>query len=272
MLADIAPILARAGANGGPYWSRADGDIHAPIGAATIKTLHVLGDLGATPGDAPEIAGAVAYLAPYQNQDGSFRYSAKASHLPCMTADILGALGRLGLAETDMARAGFTWLAAQQQPDGGWRCATVRPCKSPETDASNPGTTLYALDAFRFAGKEVGAEVDADAAVAFLLDHWDSRAPLGPCAVGLGSRFLKTEYPFLRYNLFFYVHTLAHYPSARTDPRFQAAPETLRAKRVDGHLAVETAHRAWKSFPFGAKGAQHPALDARWAEIVALAG
>ena len=135
----------------------------------------------------------------------------------------------------------------------------MRPGKSPETDASNSGTTLYALDAFRFSK----ARIDAGAAVGFLLAHWDSRAPLGPCTFGLGSRFLKLEYPFLRYNLFFYVHTLAQYPTAL---------ETPRAKEVDGRLAVETPHRAWKSFPFGAKGAQHSALDARWAEIVALTG
>ena len=49
MMADIAPILARAGDNGGPFWSRADGDIHAPSGASTIDTMLVLGDLGATP-------------------------------------------------------------------------------------------------------------------------------------------------------------------------------------------------------------------------------
>ena len=266
MLADITPILARAGENGGPFWSRADGNIHAPSGFCTIDVLSLLGDLGATPEDAPEIAGAVALLENYRNEDGSFRYTPKASRLPCMTADVLGALGRLGLAGGDMARAGFSWLAAQQQPDGGWRCATVRRGKSPETDASNPGTTLYALDALRF----TEARIDTDAAVGFLLDHWDSRAPLGPCTFGLGSRFLKLEYPFLRYNLFFYVHTLAPYPAARADPRFRAALEVLAAKLVDGRLAVETPHRAWKNFPFGAKGAQHAALDARCSEIVAL--
>ena len=267
LLADIAPILARVHENCGPHWSRADGNTHAPAGFCTIDVLSVLGDLGATPGDAPEIAAAVDFLAGYQNDDGSFRYARRPTRLPCITADALGALGRLGLAATDMARAGFAWLAGQQQPDGGWRCATVRPGASPETDASNPGTTLYALDAFRFAALPADR---AAAAVAFLLDHWDSRAPLGPCTFGIVARFLKVEYPFLRYNLFFYVHTLAHYPAARSDPRFRAALERLRSKLKAGRLAVETPHRAWAALPFGASGAQHAALDARWAEIVAL--
>ena len=55
----------------------------------------------------------------------------------------------------------------------------------------------------------------------------------------LGSQFLQVEYPFLRYNLFFYVCVLSFYARARSDPRFRAALSALDAKRDKaGRLVV----------------------------------
>jgi hypothetical protein len=54
-------------------------------------------------------------------------------------------------------------------------------------------------------------------AVETLLHHWTVRVPTGPCQFGIGTLFLQVEYPFLRYNLFFYVYVLSFYAEARKD-------------------------------------------------------
>lgn len=108
-----------------------------------------------------------------------------------------------------------------------------------EADASNPGVTLSVLDAFRFTPHR-NADGRLDRAVANLLAHWKTRRPLRPCAFGIGTLFGKTEYPFLRYNLFFYVHVLSFYDAAKRREELRAALADLTAKTRDGALVVET--------------------------------
>lgn len=269
-MGDIERLLSMEGANGGPCWSRADGDIHAPAGFSTIDALLVLGELGAMPGDYPAVARAVEFVFGYFDGEGAFRYAPKSSKLPCLTARILAGLGQLGLAGDARAEACYARLLAEQREDGGWRCATAKLGKATETDASNPGTTLYALDAFRYRKNSAAEERALDRARDFLLAHWETRAPLGPCAFGIGTNFLKVEYPFLRYNLFYYVRVLAGAPRARKDPRFRAALAALRAKCAGGGPVLENPHRAWKDFDFARRGERSPLADRRWAEIAAV--
>jgi hypothetical protein len=86
---------------------------------------------------------------------------------------------------------------------GGWRCNFTKFGRGPETMCANPGATLYVLDALRHLDKHRRRDAVVNAAVESLLDHWESRKPTGPCHWGIGSRFMRVEYPFLRYNLFF---------------------------------------------------------------------
>jgi hypothetical protein len=43
---EIKDIIGLSEINGGSYWSRSDGDIHAPAGFSTIDVLNTLGDIG----------------------------------------------------------------------------------------------------------------------------------------------------------------------------------------------------------------------------------
>ena len=141
-----------------------------------------------------------------------------------------------------------------QCDDGGWRCTTVKLGKSPLTDASNPGTTLYVLDSFRYRNNSV-AEIDKlNKGVDFLLQHWEIRQPIGPCSFGIGSTFMKVEYPFLRYNLFYYVYVLSFYETARHDKRFHEAYKKLKDKTKNDKLIPENPHKAWIEFDFAKKG------------------
>lgn len=122
--------------------------------------------------------------------------------------------------------------------DGGWRCNKFSFGRGEETEHSNPQPTLNALDAFRFS-QYLNREPALDRAVEFLLQHWVTRKPIGPCHYGIGTLFMQVEYPFRNYNLFEYVYVLSFYEYARKDSRFLEAFETLASKTVDGQIVVE---------------------------------
>lgn len=285
--AEIQDIIERRAENGGAFWSRADGSIHAPAGFSTIDVLNVLGELGATVRSHPILGEATEFVLRYQTPDGAFHYTSASSKLPCITGQVLAGLGRLGLGDDARYAAGLSWLLDHQADDGGWRCGTVRLGRSPVTDASNPGATLFVLDAFRFGRVGQGASVPAqlDRAVGSLLRHWDTKAPLGPCLFGIGSRFMKVEYPFLRYNLFYYVYVLSHFQRARADHRFVEALRELethtqgatalrsvgptRAIPHRASMVVDAPHHHWQSYSFARKGQPSALATARWEQIQA---
>ena len=260
-------ILQRQNDNGGLYWSRADGDIHVPFGFSTIDTLSVLGEIGYTVNDNSQIANAVDFIFSYQNSEGSFKYSPKSSKLPCLTARIIAGLGRLGMKNETKIEKSYKWMLDTQWDDGGWRCKTVKLGRSPLTDASNPGTTLYVLDAFRYRDNSAEDLNKLNKGVDFLLQHWEVRQPIGPCNFGIGSTFMKIEYPFLRYNLFYYVYVLSFYDIVKNDKRFLEAYDQLKHKAQNDSLIPENPHKAWKEFDFARKGQISEIGTKRWIEI-----
>lgn len=265
---DIQTILAQQNQNGGQFWSREDGDIYHPMGHSTIETLRVLGTLGATPKDYPILLKAIDFVFEYQALDGSFKYSKSSSKLPCMTAHILSAFGQLGAHSDKRLEKSYQQLLDIQSNDDGWRCNTVKLGKSPETDASNPGTTLYVLDAFRFR-KNTKAEIEQlNKGVDFILQHWETRKPLGSCDFGMGSRFFQIEFPFLRYNLFYYVYVLSFYKSAIKDNRFKEAYKKVLDKTENGKILPENPHKSWRTFDFAKKGKVSELATKRWEEIM----
>lgn len=253
-MSTIYEILKRQNDNGGQFWSREDGDIHAPFGFSTIDTLFVLGEVGYSVNDSTQITNAIDFILSYQTPEGCFKYSLKSSKLPCMTARIIAGMGRLGYKNDLRIEKSYQWMLNTQWDDGGWRCKTVKLGKSPLTDASNPGTTLYVLDAFRFRNNSPEDIDKLEKAVDFLLQHWEVKQPVGPCNFGIGSMFMKIEYPFLRYNLFYYVYVLSFYDIAIRDQRFQEAYMQLKDKTVNNKLIPENPHKAWKTFDFAKKG------------------
>lgn len=264
----IETLLDRQAVNGGPFWSRQDGDIHAPAGFSTIDVVNAAGEFGGRADEVPALEQAAKFLLDYQNSDGSFSYSKRKSKLPCMAARILGGLGRIGLDGNGVLASSYQWLSDTQSPDGGWRCATVKRGVSEATDASNPGTTLYVLDAFRFWPDNARQFDQLARAVEFVLARWQTRVPLGPCNFGIGSRFMQVEYPFLRYNLFFYVYVLSHYVCCRTDSRFLAAFEMLESNVKNDQMIVAKPHRSWADMGLVQAGQANEFASQRWREIV----
>ena len=84
---------------------------------------------------------------------------------------------------------------------------------------------------------------------------------------------MKVEFPFVRYNLFYYVYVLSHYPRARTDERFSDAMSQLSAHVNDeGEMIVGAPHRSWQRYAFALKDSPSELATERWAEIRANLG
>lgn len=187
---------------------------------------------------------------------------------PCYTAAAARVLCRFGYARDRRLERTFAHLLETQHDDGGWRCGKFPYGRGPETESSNPGVTLPVLDAFRFT-KHLNGNPRLDRAVESLLDHWVVRRPIGPCHFGIGTLFMQVEYPFLRYNLFYYVYILSFYDRAKGDHRYLEARRLLRSKLDSrGRMVVERPNRRFVDLSFCAAGRPSELATARYREIV----
>jgi hypothetical protein len=187
---------------------------------------------------------------------------------PCYSAEAARMLCRYGLEEHEAVQRTIAYFLESSHESGGWRCNFTKFGRGPETEWANPGATLYALDVLRFLPRHRKGNQVVDRAVELLLNHWETRKPLGPCHWGIGSRFMQVEYPFLRYNLFYYVYVLSFYDRAIGDRRFDAALDVLESRLgEDGQIIVEMPHRGLKGLAFCAKGQPSERATVRYLEI-----
>jgi hypothetical protein len=250
--ADIDFILSHSQDNGAAFWATPDNNLIKSGPFSTLEAAYILSELGLDASH-PVLDGACALIWQTQRTDGRFALMPKCSIFPCMTIHAAKTLCYLGFAEDSRLQKTLEHLLETQYADGGWRCNKFFFGRGPETDASNPGPTLTALDAFRQTPL-VNADARLDRTVEFLLSHWVTRAPLGPCHYGIGTLFHQISFPFLTYNLFYYVFVLSFYDAARRDPRFLDALNVLQAKLKDGQIVVERPHAKLAKLSFCKKG------------------
>ena len=267
---DVEAILAKRHDNGGDLWATADGRLGVGSPFSTLDCALMLSELGMNPSESVLKETAELILSSWR-EDGRFRLAPKSAIYPCHTATAARILCRLGYASDSRLRKTFDHLLEIQHSDGGWRCNTYKFGKGPETAFSNPGPTLEALDAFRFS-VFINQDKRLDRAVKFLLNHWVTRKPLGPCHFGIGTLFMKVEFPFFRYNLFFYVHTLSFYDKAKKDPRFLGALRFLESKLVNRKIVVENPNRKLAGFSFCKKKETSDLATERYYEILKNVG
>lgn len=267
---DVDAILARRHDNGADCWATPDGRLAKGSPFTTLDCIRLLLELGVEPDD-PVLRRAGDLVWRAWRDDGRFRLAPSGAIYPCQTINAARALAHLGCASDERLARTFEHLLAARHDDGAWRCLKFSYGRGPETGSSNPGPTLGALDAFRFTGL-TGAGGPLDDAVAFLLGHWETRAPLGPCHYGIGTLFLQVTYPFAAYNLFFYVHVLSFYDRARDDPRFLDALRVLESRTRDGRVVVERPHPRLAGFAFCRKGEPSDLATDRYREILANLG
>ncbi|HEX9691807.1 MAG TPA: hypothetical protein VGA22_06900 [Gemmatimonadales bacterium] len=260
-------ILAKRHDNGGDFWATKDGRLYVGNPFSTLSSLLMLYELGVRVSH-EAVRGGVALVWKASRDDGRIRLAPKAPLYPCYSAEAARVLGRFGFAPDQRFQRTIASLLESAHESGGWRCNFTKFGKGPETRCANPGATLYVLDALRFT-EHVKGGGETDRAVESLLDHWDVRRPIGPCHYGIGSLFMQVEYPFLRYNLFFYVYVLSFYARARGDARFHDALATLQTKLdVSGNIVVERPHRGLGNLGFCARGRPSRLATARYREIL----
>lgn len=265
--ADIDAVLDMRHTNGGDYWAGADGRLAVGSPFSTLESLLVLYELGLGR-DHEAVGGALDLILSSWRKDGRYQLAPSGTLYPCYTSNTVRILCRYGLAGDERVQSTLAYLLETPYEDGGWRCNRFAFGKGPETEFSNPGVTLFVLDAFRFT-EHLNNNPLLDRGVETLLDHWTVRRPIGPCHFGIGSLFMQVEYPFLRYNLFSYVYVLSYYQRARLDERFNAALELLREKLDDqGRLIVERPHRKLAGLVAFAKGQGSEPATTRYEEIL----
>ena len=267
---DAEAILARRHDNGADHWTTPDRRLLKGSPFSALNCAHMLRELGMDPSDSPlkEVAGLFFDA---WREDGRFKLYPQGAIYPCHTINAANLLCHLGHASDPRLGRTFDHLLETQHGDGGWRCNKFSFGRGPETEFSNPGPTLTALDAFRFT-RFLNREPALDRAVEALLDHWTTRRPRGPCHYGIGTLFMQVEYPFVSYNLFVYVYVLSFYDRAKKDGRFLSALETLRSKLADGRIVVERVNPKLARFSFCRKGETSDLATRRCGEILENVG
>lgn len=263
---DIAFLLAHRGDNGADFWATPEGNLAKGGPFSTLEAAYILSELGLDPGD-PALCGAAALFWNAQRNDGRFQLVPKSSIFPCQTIFVARTLCALGCAADPRLEKTYSHLLETQHTDGGWRCKKFFFGHGPETEFSNPGPTLTALDVFRHT-PYANSDERLDRTVQFLLGHWETRAPLGPCHYGIGTLFHQVTYPFSNYNLFYYVHVLSFYNAAKRDPRFLDALGVLQSKLRDGQIVVERPHLKLRELSVCRKGEVSELATERYREIL----
>ena len=218
--------------------------------------------------DHEAVAGGLELILNACREDGRIRLAPKAPMYPCYTAEAARLMCRFGMTQHVTLQRTVSHLIQNTHRSGGWRCNFSKFGRGLETESANPGATLYALDVIRHFQEYRRGTAVVEQAVELLLDHWDTRKPTGPCHWGIGSQFMQVEYPFRRYNLFFYVYVLSFFDRVKGDPRFAAALATLDATLDEaGQVIVDRPHRGLKGLKFCARGQPSDLATKRYREI-----
>jgi len=241
---DISYILNKRFDNGSDYWTTPDGAIGIGGPFSTLESCLLLSDLNYDL-KSQEILSSINAIMKNRNEDGRIRTFPTGSIYPCQTANATKVLCKLGLSKDVKLSKTYDYFLNSIHDDGGWRCNASKYGKGPETVYSNPGPTLTVLDIFRYT-ENANREKSLDKAVLFLLNHWDTKKPIGPCHYGIGSIFMKIEFPIIRYNLLNYVFVLSFYKVARNDKRFLEALGIIKSKIRDNQIVIENTNRKLK--------------------------
>lgn len=265
-LSDVESILSHRYDNGADFWTTSDKRLLKGSPFSAYNSSKMLLELGMEPNDPILKEVSELFFSTWQ-QDGRFKLYPTGSVLPCQTAEATYLLCRMGYTKDVRIQKTLRHLLDIQYYDGGLRCNKFSFGHGPETEYSNPMPTLTALNAFRFTDY-LNNEPALDKAVDFLLEHWVIKKPIGPCHYGIGTLFMKLEYPFGNYNLFEYVYVLSFYNRAKEDKRFLEALETLKSKAIGGQIIVERVVPKLAKLSFCKKGKPSALATQRYNEIL----
>lgn len=263
---DIKIILSKINDNGWNYWTTSDKRLIKGGQFSALGSTLLLLELGMSPTE-PLLKEMTNLIFDSWQKDGRFKLYPNGAIYPCHTINAVNVICHLGYVTDERVQKTFNHLFEIQHSDGGWRCRKFSFGKGPETEFSNPGPTLMALEAYRFTNF-LNNDDRLDKAVDFLLSHWTIRKPLGPCHYGIGTLFLQVSYPFNQYNLLYYVYVLSFYNKAIKDKRFFEAFEVLKSKIVDDKVMIERSNPQLNKLSFCQSGKVSDLATIRYREIL----
>lgn len=260
-------LLSVRSSNGSDFWATPDEKLGIERPISTLTALMIMSELRVLK-DNEALQDAAELVMSAVKSDGRVTISPKGSVYPCHTALSAAALCRNSFCKDERTKLILRYLATDRHTDGGWRCKKFLYGKGPETELSNPGVTLIALDAFRCARLEREL-LEFDDAVETLLDHWVIRSPVGPCHFGIGKQFMQLEFPLYRYNIFYFVYVLSFFKKAVRDERFKEALDVLRSKLdQEGNIIIEKTKPQLQKLGIYKAGALCNEANERFKEII----
>lgn len=262
---DVREILSHRYDMGWDYWTTIDKRLLKGSPFSTIDCALYLAELGMDI-DSPLVQEIADLMFSTWREDGRFKLYPQGMIYPCQTIHATNVLCGLGYANDERIQKTFHYLMDNRHKDGGWRCNKFSYGRGPETAYSNPFPTLIALNALRYSPFYHNQSLDA--AIEFLLSHWKTKKPLGPCHYGIGTLFMQVEYPFRTYNLFYYVYVLSFYPKTKSDKRFWEAFSALKANLFDEKVVIERTHPKLTHLSFSQKGKPSLLATTRYQEIL----
>lgn len=263
---DINEIVSHRYDNGFDYWTTSDKRLLKGAPFTTLESPLYLLEAGMSPKE-PLMQETADLIFEAWKEDGRFKVSPTGAMYPCQTAFALKTLCYLSYAGENRMKRTFEYFLETQEKDGGWKCNKYSFGRGPETNCSTPMTTLAVLDSFRHSGY-INSDERLDKAVDFLLSHWLTRKPIGPCHHGIGTLFMQIEYPFRTYNLFYYIYVLSFYKYARKDIRFKDAFNIFVSKTEDNMIRVERVVPKLRKLSFCKKGQLSEKAAIRYNEIL----
>lgn len=265
-LSDVKTILSHEHDNGYELWTTQDKRLLKGAPFSTLESAMYLLELGIESSENIMNELAELIFSTWQ-EDGRFKLYPKGAIYPCQTINAANVLCNMGYVLDNRIQKTLKHLLDTQYSDGGWRCNKFSFGRGEETEYSNPLPTLMALNAFRLSDYLNNNDA-LDKAVEFLLNHWTIKKPIGPCHYGIGSLFMKVEYPFRNYNLFAYVYILSFYDKAKNDKRFLEALEMLKSKTIDSQIVIERSVPKLSNLTFCKKGEKSELATKRYNEIL----
>jgi hypothetical protein len=190
-----------------------------------------------------------------QLEDGTFilHSSMKPSYY-CISSIVIASLAKMGCQEDPHILRFIDKILKSQRLDGGWHCALNRAVgKKLQDSESCPMENLNVLmllaqyERFR-------RDPQLEGAIDLLLLHWKNRLqPWRPYGFGIGSQFIKLQYPATKYGILRVLDVLSQYPYAIDKPEFQDMLSFVLSKAIDGKYYSESVSRSYSEFDFGQK-------------------
>lgn len=265
-LSDIEAIMSHRYDYDFDYWTTPDKRLLKGSPFSAYSSALMLLDLGVSASDSVMKSVANLFFEAWRD-DGRFKLYPTGSIYPCQTIHAVYLLCKMGYSRDVRIQKTFEHLLETRHNDGGWRCKKFYFGHGEETEFSNPLPTLMALKAFSHC-EAPGNEPSLNTAVEFLLDHWTTKKPLGPCHYGIGKLFMQVEYPTSNYNIFNYVYTLSFYDRAKEDKRFIEAFELLKSRTQDGQIVIERVLPKLAKMSFCKKGSPSELATRLYNEIL----